>query len=166
MLTGLDPDRHGIRHNSVFTLDPGLPTLPERLRAEGFATAAFVGAFVLDARFGLARGFDVYDDDLAGERRSGMVGFAERRAAEVVDAWREGRPAKVMLAGHADRAGSESYNMALSERRAQTVAAALVARGVPADALDVKWFGESQPRVPTPDGQREPQNRRVEITVQ
>jgi outer membrane protein OmpA-like peptidoglycan-associated protein len=85
---------------------------------------------------------------------------------EVVDAWRQGRPARVMLAGHADRAGPESYNLRLSERRARAVAAALTAGGVPADALDVQWFGESNPRVPTPDGQREPQNRRVEITFE
>lgn len=98
--------------------------------------------------------------------RSDLTPVSEAVVNEVVDAWKQGRPAKVMLAGHADRAGSERYNMALSERRARTVAAALVARGVPADVLDVKWFGESQPRVPTPDGVAEPQNRRVEITFE
>src|SRR5262249_34500793 len=86
IMTGLDPDRHGVRHNSVFSLPPGVPTLAERLRARGFATSAFVGAFVLDRRFGLARGFDVYDDQL-GDRRSAVVGFAERRAGEVTDAF-------------------------------------------------------------------------------
>lgn len=96
LLTGLDPDRHGVRHNGVFTLAPEIPSLPERLRAAGFGTAAFVGAFVLDRRFGLARGFDVYDDAMGG-RRSGrsVVGFAERRADAVVDAflgWLESAP--------------------------------------------------------------------------
>ena len=96
LLTGLDPDLHGVRHNAVFTLAPGIPSLPERLRAAGFGTAAFVGAFVLDRRFGLARGFDVYDDAMGG-RRSGraVVGFAERRADAVVDAflgWLETAP--------------------------------------------------------------------------
>lgn len=88
LMTGLDPDRHGVRHNAVFALEPAIPTLAERLRASGFGTAAFVGAFVLDDRFGLARGFDVYDDRI-GERRSGeaVVGFAERPAGEVVDAF-------------------------------------------------------------------------------
>jgi arylsulfatase A-like enzyme/Tfp pilus assembly protein PilF len=88
ILTGLDPDRHGVRHNGVFALAPDVPTLPERLRARGYATAAFVGAFVLDHRFGLGRGFDVYDDRI-GERRSsrGVVGYAERRADAVVDAF-------------------------------------------------------------------------------
>lgn len=88
LMTGLDPDQHGVRHNAVFALEPAIPTLAERLRASGFGTAAFVGAFVLDQRFGLARGFDVYDDRI-GERRSGdaVVGFAERPAGEVVDAF-------------------------------------------------------------------------------
>lgn len=96
LLTGLDPDRHGVRHNSVFVLAPEVPTLPERLRGAGFGTAAFVGAFVLDRRFGLARGFDVYDDRMGGHRSGrAVVGFAERRADAVVDAflgWLETAP--------------------------------------------------------------------------
>lgn len=95
--------------------------------------------------------------------RSDLTPVGETVLTEVVDAWRQGRPARVVLAGHADRAGPEAYNMRLSERRARTVAAALTAMGIPADTLDVQWFGESQPRVPTPDGVAEPQNRRVEI---
>jgi arylsulfatase A-like enzyme/predicted Zn-dependent protease len=88
ILTGLDPDRHGVRHNSVFTLPPEIPTVAERMRESGRATAAFVGAFVLDARYGLARGFDVYDDQMGGRRSSrGVVGFAERRADAVVDSF-------------------------------------------------------------------------------
>lgn len=74
-----------------------------------------------------------------------------------------GQPTRLRLAGHADRSGSEPYNQALSEQRARNVARALVDRGVPSAALDVQWFGESMPRIATPDGVREPQNRRVEI---
>jgi outer membrane protein OmpA-like peptidoglycan-associated protein len=72
----------------------------------------------------------------------------------------------VSVVGHADRAGSDAYNMALSRRRADAVADLLAAGGVPRSALAVSAKGESQPRVPTADGVREPQNRRVEITVQ
>ena len=68
-----------------------------------------------------------------------------------------------IVGGHADRSGTEAYNQGLSEQRARNVARALVARGVPAPALDVQWFGESRPRIQTADGVREPQNRRVEI---
>jgi arylsulfatase A-like enzyme/tetratricopeptide (TPR) repeat protein len=96
IFTGLDPDEHGVRHNSVFTLAADVPTLAERMHESGRATAAFVGAFVLDSRYGLARGFDVYDDAMSGRRSSrGVVGFAERRADAVVDsflAWLEGAP--------------------------------------------------------------------------
>ena len=74
-----------------------------------------------------------------------------------------GRPTRLVLAGHADRSGPEWYNVDLSERRARNVADALAQRGVPADAMLLEWYGETQPRVPTADDVREPQNRRVEI---
>jgi arylsulfatase A-like enzyme/Flp pilus assembly protein TadD len=62
ILTGLYPWQHGVRDNAGFTLDPKHATIAEQLRAAGFATGAFVSAFPLDSRFGLDRGFDVYDD--------------------------------------------------------------------------------------------------------
>jgi outer membrane protein OmpA-like peptidoglycan-associated protein len=74
---------------------------------------------------------------------------------QVVADYARGAPTRVMVAGHADRSGSEAYNQNLSEQRARYVARALVARGVPESALDVQWFGESQPRIPTEDGVRE-----------
>jgi len=70
------------------------------------------------------------------------------------------------LAGHADRSGPTRYNMALSQRRANNVAAKLSAAGVGSDAISIKAYGESSPAVQTPDGVREPLNRRVEITAQ
>jgi len=87
LMTGLTPPQHGVRHNSFFALREEIPTLAERLRAEGFATAAFVGAFVLDSQFGLARGFDTYDDEV-GQRHATPTpfSFAERTADRVVDA--------------------------------------------------------------------------------
>jgi outer membrane protein OmpA-like peptidoglycan-associated protein len=74
-----------------------------------------------------------------------------------------GRPSRIVIAGHADRSGAESYNQTLSERRARSVEQALVTRGIPASTMAVEAYGESQPRVPTDDGVREPQNRRVEV---
>jgi OmpA-OmpF porin, OOP family len=82
---------------------------------------------------------------------------------QVAADYARGEPTRMVVAGHADRSGTEAYNQALSEQRARSVARALVARGVPESALDVQWFGESEPRIPTEDGVREPQNRRVEI---
>ena len=84
ILTGLTPLHHGVRNNTAFRLDDTIPTLAERMKAAGYRTGAFVGAFVLDARFGLARGFDEYDDRLPHADRASF-GFSERRAEEVVN---------------------------------------------------------------------------------
>ncbi len=72
---------------------------------------------------------------------------------------------QIQVSGHTDRAGSNQYNVGLSQRRAETVRRGLIERGVPANEIVTRWFGETQNRVPTPDGVREPQNRRVEIVL-
>ena len=69
------------------------------------------------------------------------------------------------ISGHADHSGSDAYNDAISRRRAEAVAQLLIGQGASANLIEVKSFGESEPKVPTPDGERNPQNRRVEITV-
>ena len=72
---------------------------------------------------------------------------------------------RIEVSGHADRSGTPQYNQRLSERRAQAVAAELERRGVPRSAVVIQAFGETRPLVPTADGVREPQNRRVEIVL-
>jgi len=72
---------------------------------------------------------------------------------------------RFQVIGYTDTAGSAAYNRKLSERRAQAVADALVAEGVPRASLDVQWHGEDQLPVPTADGVPEPQNRRVSIAM-
>ena len=69
------------------------------------------------------------------------------------------------IVGHADTVGSQAYNQGLSERRARRVANALVDRGVPANIMTLAGRSENDPAVPTGDNVREPQNRRVEITL-
>jgi OOP family OmpA-OmpF porin len=83
--------------------------------------------------------------------------------SEIAAAAAEMGPASITVQGHADRAGSDDYNLALSARRAANVAEALAAAGVSADLMQVSEFGESAPLVPTDDGVRNPENRRVEI---
>jgi arylsulfatase A-like enzyme/Tfp pilus assembly protein PilF len=88
IMTGRHPFEHGVRDNAGFRLADSAETLAEAARASGFATGAFVGAFPLDRQFGLAQGFDVYDD-LGGRETAGAeFAFAERPAGDVVRAAR------------------------------------------------------------------------------
>ncbi len=73
--------------------------------------------------------------------------------------------AKVAVAGYTDLAGTQKYNLGLSKRRADTVRGALVRAGVPDGVIAESWHGKENPAVPTPDGVREPRNRRVEIAL-
>lgn len=84
--TGLLPFEHGMRNNTVHVGTDSLVTLAERLAADGYATAAIVSAFVLDARFGLSQGFEHYDDDLElPDSREPAHSQAERRAAATTE---------------------------------------------------------------------------------
>jgi arylsulfatase A-like enzyme/Tfp pilus assembly protein PilF len=62
ILTGLYPYEHGVRENAGFRLSAKIDTIATMLKARGYSTAAFVGAFPLDSRYGLTRGFDVYEE--------------------------------------------------------------------------------------------------------
>jgi len=84
LLTGLTPPAHGVRDNGRFVAPEKLRTLAELLRSRGYATAAFVGGYPLHSRFGLAQGFDVYDDRFAAATGVARE-FAEARAGDVVD---------------------------------------------------------------------------------
>lgn len=101
--------------------------------------------------------FDFDRSDLTPEAQSVI-----RTAANNV---RQGGVARIQVVGHADRSGSDAYNMALSSRRANAVRAALIRAGVPQNQITTEARGETQPLVPTADGAREPQNRRAEIVA-
>jgi outer membrane protein OmpA-like peptidoglycan-associated protein len=77
----------------------------------------------------------------------------------------DGKAVSLDVVGHADRSGTDAYNMGLSERRANTVKGELIELGVPENAIRISWKGESEPLVPTADGVREPQNRRASIQI-
>ncbi len=82
---------------------------------------------------------------------------------QAADAYKRGGNPRLTAIGHTDTSGPEGYNMALSIRRANAVKNALVQDGVPATEIEVVGKGEHDLLVPTGDGVREPQNRRVEI---
>lgn len=87
ILTGLYPYQHGVRNNGGFKLGPDVPTLATILHKAGFATAAVVGSFALDSRYGLGRGFDLYDDEFGGApegQGEHLFTYAERPGSEVV----------------------------------------------------------------------------------
>jgi outer membrane immunogenic protein len=96
--------------------------------------------------------------------KSSLTADGRRVVDAAAAAFKSGKSG-VAIAGYTDLSGTQQYNLALSKRRADTVKQALVRDGVPAAAIDEKWFGKQNPRVPTADGVREPQNRRVEITM-
>ena len=77
ILTGLYPAGHGVHENARF-VGAGQPVVAEKLQGAGYRTAAFVSAFALARRFGLARGFETYDDDFGADS-------AERSARETTE---------------------------------------------------------------------------------
>ncbi|HYF07121.1 MAG TPA: OmpA family protein [Acetobacteraceae bacterium] len=116
---------------------------------------------VQPAQPGPARSFLVFFDF----DRADLTPRAREIIAQAAQASRSQQTTRIEVAGHADRSGTPQYNQGLSQRRANNVAAELVRNGVPRGAISVAAFGESRPLVPTADGVREPQNRRVEIVL-
>lgn len=85
ILTGLTPARHGVRLNGAQALPDTIPTLATELQSQGWDTGAFVAAYVLSRRFGLARGFATYDDQIPMPAYAGTRLEAERPGSQVVD---------------------------------------------------------------------------------
>ena len=83
ILAGRLPSEHGVRDNAGFRFPTSLDTLATILKAHGYRTGAFVSAFPLDSRFGLARGFDEYDDRFADAARPAFL-IQERSGPETV----------------------------------------------------------------------------------
>jgi arylsulfatase A-like enzyme/Tfp pilus assembly protein PilF len=87
IMTGTYPAYHGVRDNVGYKLSESKTTLAEILKTQRYQTAAFVGAYVLNSKFGLNQGFDDYDDKIEGSSNFGPVvnlNQVERRAGEVV----------------------------------------------------------------------------------
>jgi outer membrane protein OmpA-like peptidoglycan-associated protein len=124
--------------------------LPERRRSQALA----------------GRGEDRVADGRADRADRRLADFGEA-VAIVGQAAHNAGPAKVThleVTGHTDTVGSDAYNMRLSRRRAESVAAELEKDGIPASEIAIFAKGKRDLLVPTADGVREPQNRRVQIT--
>src|SRR5258705_567351 len=97
--------------------------------------------------------------------RSNLSAQALNTIKQAAAAFKSKGNARITATGHTDTSGPEAYNMALSLRRANAVKDALVKEGVPAAAITTVGRGEAGLLVQTGDGVREPQNRRVEVTI-
>ena len=98
--------------------------------------------------------------------KASITAQAEAILEQAAATAKKGHAVHIELTGHTDLAGTVDYNNKLSLRRAEAVKAALVKLGLPATEIDVVGKGKSDPLVPTKDGVRQPQNRRVEILLQ
>jgi outer membrane protein OmpA-like peptidoglycan-associated protein len=99
--------------------------------------------------------FDFNKSDLTSQAVS-IVDTAAKNAAMA-------KVTQLVVTGHTDTVGSDAYNMRLSRRRAESVAAELEKQGIAASEIEIVAKGKHDLLVPTKDGVREPQNRRVQI---
>jgi outer membrane protein OmpA-like peptidoglycan-associated protein len=94
-----------------------------------------------------------------------LTDHSRKTFPQVIASIRGRQPKEIYVLGHADRVGTELYNVELSSRRADRVRELLISNAVGSDALVVSFHGEAKPLVQTEDEVAEPLNRRVEIIV-
>ena len=102
--------------------------------------------------------FDFNKSDLTGQ----AIGIVDQAAKNAGPA----KVTKLEVTGHTDTVGSDAYNMRLSRRRAESVAAQLEKDGIPSSEIEIVAKGKRDLLVPTKDGVKEPQNRRVQIVYE
>ncbi|HEY5207893.1 MAG TPA: OmpA family protein [Stellaceae bacterium] len=158
---GIESDRNRVTYNMIrlaatYRFAPPPPPPPPMVEPAPMPVAAPAMAPPMPTRAFLV----FFDFD-----RYSLTPDARRVIEAAAASYKANGVARIDVAGYTDLAGTQAYNLRLSQRRADSVSAYLVAQGVPPGVLDVKWFGKEHPRVPTPDGVREPQNRRVEIMM-
>lgn len=97
--------------------------------------------------------------------KADLTARARQIIAEAAQASTRVQTTRIEVNGYTDASGPAAFNMKLSLRRADNVAAELVRHGVPKSIISIQGFGKTHLLVPTADGVREPQNRRVEIIL-
>ncbi|WP_421707650.1 OmpA family protein [Algihabitans sp.] len=140
------PDHIAACRKGFYAAMATLETAPIVEPAPMGAPEPYIVFFSFDSAQIDAGGMNTVDDAVATAQQMGIINFS--------------------VTGHADRSGSEAYNLALSLRRANAVRDALIARGILSQNISFAGRGETEPAVATPDGVREPANRRVEIVIQ
>ena len=109
----------------------------------------------------VARQFVVYFDF----DKSNLTPEAASVVSQASNYAKSGAPTRILVVGHTDTSGNAAYNLGLSNRRARTVADALVAQGVNGGVISLEGVGEANLAVPTADGVREPLNRRATVNI-
>jgi len=97
IMTGTMPLYHGVSDNPGFKLESGYLTLAEHLKAAKYRTGAFIGCAVLDSRFGLNQGFDLYYDSGMGIQTPGPFDIVQRTADLVIN------PARIWIADQSSK---------------------------------------------------------------
>jgi len=128
---------------------------PQRMAQVGPAPTIGASAAAMARSYLVFFGFD----------KSDLTPEAQRIVRTAALNTQEAPVTRIDVTGHTDRAGPAAYNNRLSQRRATTVKRELMANGVPEKDIVIYAKGETDPLVPTADGVREPQNRRVEIVL-
>jgi outer membrane protein OmpA-like peptidoglycan-associated protein len=111
----------------------------------------------IDLTFESGLMFSINSSEISDSYKSDLSG-----AAEVFNKYPE---TNIVIEGHTDDTGSDEYNMTLSEKRAKAVKAFLVSKGVDANRLTEKWYGETQPKYPNDSEANRQKNRRVELAI-
>ena len=162
--TSVDADygNHTLMLGMRFTFAPPKPAPKEEPRPAAQPMAAPAPAAAAPAARVVPRNYLVFFD----WDKANLTPEALRTIATAAEDAKKGNVARIRATGHADRSGPEAYNMRLSMRRAGAVKNELVRLGIAEKDIALVAKGETEPLVPTPDGVREPQNRRVEIVFQ
>jgi outer membrane protein OmpA-like peptidoglycan-associated protein len=143
--------------NTVAVEQSSAPGTPRAIDRQAFETAHRA---LLDAQPSPPRSFELnflFDSmELTAE--------SKKMLPEVMQVVRDRSPTELTVFGYADSSGTAAYNLALSAERAQAVARLLM-KIDPKLPIDVRYFGDKAPLVPTPPGVPEPRNRRAEIVI-
>jgi outer membrane protein OmpA-like peptidoglycan-associated protein len=85
--------------------------------------------------------------------------------SSVAEVFKKYPETNIVIEGHTDDTGTDEYNMTLSEKRAKSVQAFLVSKGVAENRMTAKWYGETQPKYPNDSEANRQKNRRVELAI-
>ncbi|MEL6917974.1 MAG: OmpA family protein [Bacteroidota bacterium] len=117
----------------------------------------------------VGEGINVTFDENSGvyfdTNKSNIRGSASTTLERLAGIFKEYPDSNILIEGHTDSSGSDTYNMTLSQKRAESVTSFLVSQGVSSGRFTTKWYGETQPREDngTPEGRAK--NRRVELAI-